>query len=140
MNKIEKIRITHKDNATTIEGTRITYPCKTTHFIKECTYCRICNIEGDTHCSEQSNCLNISIAEEHRANSLSKKVDYKIITYKIMGIGIVKTGVQINNTKYWHFKKGDWIRNQIMQESGVLIEKVVDGISQSEFRYNSYYN
>ena len=90
MNKIEKIRYYFKDNATIIEGTRITYPDKTTHFIKEQTYCSICNIEGDIHCSIQANCQNISIADEHRINSLFKKKVYcKIITYKVLGVGIV---------------------------------------------------
>lgn len=136
MEKIEKIRIHYKENAIIIEGTRRTFSDKTTHFIKEQTYCSICNIEGETRCSTQANCLNISLAEEHRANSISKKVNCNILTYKVLGIGIVKTGMQIDNTKFWHFKKGDWIRNKIMEEDGVLIQKG----EQSEYRYNSYYN
>src|SRR6185369_8643318 len=132
MEKIEKIRYHYEDNATVIEGERTTFEDKTTYFIKHQTYCSICNIEGWTECSEQANCLNISLAEELKSK-LPKKAS--IITVKILGIGIVKTGMQIGDTKFWHFKKGDRIRNKIMEEDGVLIQKG----EESEFRYNSYY-
>lgn len=137
MEKIEKIRYHYENNATVIEGTRTIYPDKTIRFDKKQTYCSICNIEGETNCSIQANCLNITLAEEHRANSIKKKlIESKIIVSRILGIGIIKTGMQIGETKFWHFKKGDWIRNQIMEEDGVLIQKG----EESEFRYNSYYN
>jgi hypothetical protein len=77
------------------------------------------------------------LAEEHRLNSIANyKTNCKVLVVKVLGIGIVKTGMQIEDTKFWHFKKGDWIRNKIMEEDGVLIQKG----EESEFRYNSYYN
>jgi len=136
MEKIEKIRYHYENNATIIEGERITYPDKSINFIKHQTYCSICNIEGETFCSAQANCLNISLEEEHRAKMFEKKKRCNIIISRILGIDIVKTGMQIEDTKFWHFKKGDWIRNKIMEEDGVLIQKG----EESEFRYNSYYN
>lgn len=131
--KIEKIRYHYEDNATIIEGTRTIYPEGTVHFLKEQTCCSLCNIEGWTECCEQANCLNISLADELRAK-LPKRAS--ILTVRILGIGIVKTGMQIGDVKFWHFEKGDWIRNKIMEDSGVLIQRG----EESEFRYNNYYN
>jgi len=74
---------------------------------------------------------------EQLVSSMKKEKPYSILVYRIMGIGIVKTGAQIGDTKYWHFKKGDCIRNQIMKGAGVLIQ-YADGTS--EYRYNSFYD
>lgn len=122
--KIEKIRISYENTTTVVEGTRYTYPDGTKHFIKFQTYCSLCNIEGDNFCTEEANCLNISLAEEMQAKNKEalQEIRAKILPVRIMGIGIIATGMMIGTTKFWHFKKGDIIRNHQMIEDGALVE------------------
>jgi hypothetical protein len=131
---INKIRYSYENNATVIEGTRREYLDGTIHFIKEQEYCSICNIPGHTHCDERANCMTISLAEEHRANIKSKQIDFSRIVYKVKQFGIIATGVRINNTDFWHFRKGDCIDGKIMPDGGVKIVKPSGSI---QYRYNN---
>ena len=133
--KIEKVRYTYENNVLVIEGIRTLYADGTIHFVKHHEVCSVCGItDHHTHCSEQANCLNISLAEEHRTNIKSKgKIDFSRLTYKVKHFGIIATGVRINNTDFWHFKKGDCIDNKIMEDDGV---KIVRPDKSLEIKYN----
>lgn len=61
------VSYTYPNNSTIVIGSETFHPCGTRHFIKAAEYCRLCGISGITRCTEQANCLNISLEEELKA-------------------------------------------------------------------------
>lgn len=78
----------------------------------------------------------IDIAESCLVAIRKKPIQYQIIKLKMMGIGFVRLGVEINGTKMWHFRKGQIIRNNTMQSHGVLIQ-YADGTVR--WKFNKFY-
>ncbi len=128
---IQKVKYTYEDNALVVQGHRTVYPDGTIHFEKYSEHCSICGATDlHTHCSEQANCLNISLEMEKKMYPLNTP-DFSRLVYKVKHFGIVATGVRIGKTDFWYFKKGDCIDNKIMEDHGVKI--VRDGVSTIKY-------
>lgn len=61
------------------------------------------------------------IAETILSN-LRRKRPVDAMPYRVMRLGYKRTGVEINGTKFWILRKGDYVRNSLVAQDGVLVE------------------